>query len=194
MSQELEQINKKLDILIEQAENTRRRQDEFAELKDDLTPVFSDLFQTAVKELDDVSAYFSSEDLIFLIKKLLRNTRTLIKLFEQLESMTDLIRDVLPLSKDVFDSVLEKADALEKKGVFRLLKEGETVAENALEAYSAGEWTAPEKISLFRLLKAMNQPEVKRSLYMLLSILKSLGTQSITQSTNQPIKNKGVRP
>jgi len=184
MSQELEQINKKLDILIEQAENTRRRQDEFAELKDDLTPVFSDLFQTAVKELDDVSAYFSSEDLIFLIKKLLRNTRTLIKLFEQLESMTDLIRDVLPLSKDVFDSVLEKADDLEKKGVFRLLKEGETVAENALEAYSAGEWTAPEKISLFRLLKAMNQPEVKRSLYLLLTVLKSLGSQSPNQ-TNQ---------
>jgi uncharacterized protein YjgD (DUF1641 family) len=184
MNKELELINEKLDFLTKQVMITRRKQDELAELKEDLTPILSDLFQTAVTELDEISAHFSYEDLIDLMKKLLRNTRTLIALFEQLESMTDLIRDVMPLSKDVFVTVLEKADELEKKGLFKLLKDGENLAEKGLEAYSSGELGSPEKVSLFRLLRELNQPEVKRTLFILLTVLKTLGAQSPNQSTN----------
>lgn len=185
MNKELEKIHEKLDFLTEQVMITRRRQEELQELKEDLTPVVSDLFQTAVQELDDISAYFSYEDLIFLIKKLLRNTKTLIGLFERLESVTDFVDDVTPLTKDMFQSALEKMDELEKKGIFRVLKDGGEAADKALLAYTSGEWDAPEKISLFRLLRELNQPEVKRTLYVLLSVLKSLGSQSSTQSINQ---------
>lgn len=185
MSKELEKIHEKLDFLTEQVMITRRKQEELRELKEDLTPVVSDLFQTAVQELDDVSAYFSYEDLLFLIKKLLRNTRTLIGLFERLESVNDFVNDVMPLTKDMFDAALEKMDELEKKGVFKLLKEGEGMADKTLMAYTSGGLEAPEKISLFRVLRELNQPEVKRTLYVLLSVLKILGSQSINQSTNQ---------
>lgn len=190
MNKELEKIHEKLDFLTEQVMITRRRQEELQELKEDLTPVVSDLFQTAVQELDDVSVYFSYEDLLFLVKKLLRNTRTLIGLFEQLESVNDFVNDVMPLTKDMFDATLEKMDELEKKGVFKLLKEGEGMADKALMAYTSGDLEAPEKISLFRLLRELNQPEVKRTLYVLFSVLKTLGSQP----TNQSIKNKGVKP
>jgi hypothetical protein len=189
MNKELEKIHEKLDFLTEQILITRRRQEELQELKEDLTPVVSDLFQTAVQELDDISAYFSYEDLLFLIKKLLRNTKTLIGLFERLESVTDFVDDVTPLTKDMFQSALEKMDELEKKGIFTLLKDGGEAADKALGAYTSGEWEAPEKISLFRLLRELNQPEVKRTLYMLLNILKSLGTQA----TNQPIKQSKIK-
>jgi len=189
MSKELEKIHEKLDFLTEQVMITRRRQEELRELKEDFTPVVSDLFQTAVQELDDISAYFSYEDLLFLVKKLLRNTRTLIGLFERLESINDFVDDVTPLTRDMFDAALEKMDKLEKKGVFKLLKDGGELTDNVLQDYTSEAWKAPKKVSLFRLLRELNQPEVKRTFYVLLSILKSLGTQSpnppINPSTNQ---------
>ncbi|MCD6234061.1 MAG: DUF1641 domain-containing protein [Candidatus Marinimicrobia bacterium] len=189
MSKELEKIHEKLDFLTEQVMITRRRQEELRELKEDFTPVVSDLFQTAVQELDDISAYFSYEDLLFLVKKLLRNTRTLIGLFERLESINDFVDDVTPLTRDMFDAALEKMDKLEKKGVFKLLKDGGELTDNVLQDYTSEAWKVPKKVSLFRLLRELNQPEVKRTFYVLLSILKSLGTQSpnppINPSTNQ---------
>jgi len=189
MSKELEKIHEKLDFLTEQVMITRRRQEELRELKEDFTPVVSDLFQTAVQELDDISAYFSYEDLLFLVKKLLRNTRTLIGLFERLESINDFVDDVTPLTRDMFDAALEKMDKLEKKGVFKLLKDGGELTDKVLQDYTSEAWKAPKKVSLFRLLRELNQPEVKRTFYVLLSILKSLGTQSpnppINPSTNQ---------
>ncbi len=198
MSKELEKIHEKLDFLTEQVMITRRRQEELRELKEDFTPVVSDLFQTAVQELDDISAYFSYEDLLFLVKKLLRNTRTLIGLFERLESINDFVDDVTPLTRDMFDAALEKMDKLEKKGVFKLLKDGGELTDKVLQDYTSEAWKAPKKVSLFRLLRELNQPEVKRTFYVLLSILKSLGTQSpnppINPSTHQPINpNKGVK-
>jgi len=189
MSKELEKIHEKLDFLTEQVMITRRRQEELRELKEDFTPVVSDLFQTAVQELDDISAYFSYEDLLFLVKKLLRNTRTLIGLFERLESINDFVDDVTPLTRDMFDAALEKMDKLEKKGVFKLLKDGGELTDKVLQDYTSEAWKVPKKVSLFRLLRELNQPEVKRTFYVLLSILKSLGTQSpnppINPSTNQ---------
>lgn len=120
---------------------------------------------------------------------MLRNTRTLIGLFERLESINDFVDDVTPLTRDMFDAALEKMDKLEKKGVFKLLKDGGELTDNVLQDYTSEAWKVPKKVSLFRLLRELNQPEVKRTFYVLLSILKSLGTQSpnppINPSTNQ---------
>lgn len=121
MDKELEAIHQKLDIITEQLDETRRRQQEMQDLRRDLTPIATDLFNSAAEELDKVSPYFTYEDLIYLGAKLLRNIRNLTALFERMESAVDFIEDAGPLSKQVFDSALESLDRMEKRGYFTLV-------------------------------------------------------------------------
>jgi uncharacterized protein YjgD (DUF1641 family) len=122
LDKDLELLHQKIDFLTEQMQETQRRQREMEELWKDLTPVLTDLFNTAVEELDEISPYFSYEDLIHLVKKMLRNIRSLTTLFEQVEGAQDLARDLVPLSKDIFDEVLGRLDSLERRGYFRFMK------------------------------------------------------------------------
>ncbi|MDZ7724756.1 MAG: hypothetical protein U5R06_18620 [candidate division KSB1 bacterium] len=118
MDKDLEAVHRKLDMIAEQLNETRRRQQEMDDLRRDLTPIATDLFNTAAEELDKVSPYFSYEDLIYLGTKLLRNIRNLTSLFERMESAVDFVNDAGPLSKQVFDSTLESLDQMEKRGYF----------------------------------------------------------------------------
>ncbi|MBN1542651.1 DUF1641 domain-containing protein [candidate division KSB1 bacterium] len=123
MDKDLELLHQKVDFLTEQVMLNQRRQQEWVELRQDLTPVVNDFFRTLVTELDQVAPYFSSDDLLYLLKKMLRNTRQFITLIEQLESASDFIQDATPLSKQVFQLLLENLDQLERKGYFNLVKE-----------------------------------------------------------------------
>ena len=58
IARHFEEIHAKLDRLISQVEEQRRRQKEIEDLKDDLTIIGKDIFQTAVLELEQVSHEF----------------------------------------------------------------------------------------------------------------------------------------
>ncbi|MCB0238923.1 MAG: hypothetical protein KDH08_09810, partial [Anaerolineae bacterium] len=63
--------------LTEHMEAQRRRQQEWDDLKTDLTPVAMDLFQVAVEQLNEIEPYVQLEDLLYLVKRLARNTRNI---------------------------------------------------------------------------------------------------------------------
>lgn len=212
MDKDLELLHQKIDFLTEQVMETKRKQKEWEELRQDLTPVVTDVFRTAVKELDEVSAHFSYKDLIFLVKKLLRNTRTLISLFEQLESAKGFMEDAAPLSKDIFQSLLHQMEELDRRGYFVFMKGalqiidnivtsfseedvkqlGDNVVmilntvkqltqpemmhtiQNVLMVYQHLDVVAPEKVSLFGLLKELNDPQVRKGIYTGLAMLKNI--------------------
>lgn len=104
----LDEINRKLDVLTEQMMQYERRQREWQELKDDLSRIGADMFQAAVTELDEVSQHFDARDLLHLLKKLLRNTRNLTKLVDQMESFADLLNDAVSVYKNLDIKVDEK--------------------------------------------------------------------------------------
>ncbi|TFG94928.1 MAG: hypothetical protein E4H13_14130, partial [Calditrichales bacterium] len=68
LDQELHEIHKKLDFITEQMREYQQRQKEIHELKEDLSLIAKDVFSAAVEELEDVSPYFDTDDLILLVK------------------------------------------------------------------------------------------------------------------------------
>lgn len=123
LEQQITEINQKLDFLTTQMREQQRRQREFQELKEDLTIISKDIFQTAVNELNEVAYYFGTQDLLYLFKKVLRNTRNITKLLDQIESAADFVKDAAPLGKHVLDSSLDTLSELENKGYFDFVKE-----------------------------------------------------------------------
>jgi len=155
-------IHQKLDFLTEQMNIHARRQREWQELKDDLSRIGTDLFQSAVTELDQVSSHFDSRDLLHLLKKLLRNTRNLARLFDQLESMSDFWTDVAPIGKQAFLDLLSSLNELERKGYFEFIKELLAVADRVVTSFSVEDVKAlgDNIVTILQTVKSLTQPEM----------------------------------
>lgn len=217
--QSLEELNRKVDALTEQiaflteeARQERRRRQEWDELKNDLTPVAGDVYRIAVRELAEVDGYFSSEDVLRLMKRLLRNTRNMEQMLDQLESFAAIWQDAGPLTQDAFLTLMNRLEEAEQKGYFTFLRGSMEIADRVVTSYGEEDVrqlgdnivlildtvkdltqpevmmlmrnTAeslsdepPEDVSLFTIMRQLNDPAVKRGLSKTLTVL---GTVSET--------------
>ena len=168
-TQILLELNNKLDALSEQVqeltehmEAQRRRQQEWDDLKTDLTPVAMDLFQVAVEQLNEIEPYVQLEDLLYLVKRLARNTRNIEQLLDQVESISDLAQDAGPIVNDAFLAAVQQMDAMERKGYFRLAKEGQYVLDNVVAAFGPEDvrQLGDNVVTILMTIKQMTQPEI----------------------------------
>jgi uncharacterized protein YjgD (DUF1641 family) len=166
IEQQIEDINRKLDFITDYIRQQQSRQLEWEELKADLTVIGKDIFQTAVLELDEVSYSFDTNDLLFLLKKLLRNTQNITRLLDQVESASDFLKDATPLSKQIFSQLLDTLQQLEKKGYFEFGREMLKVLDTVVTSFT------PEDIKLLRenitailmTIKNLTQPQMLGSI------------------------------
>ncbi len=141
---QIDEINRKLDSITSYMQQQERRRREWDELKTDLTYIGKDIFQSAVQELDEVAYTFDTTDLLYLLKKLLRNTRNFSALLDQVESASDFLKDATPLSKDVFSQLLETLAEIEQKGYFDFGREMLKVLDTVVTSFT------PEDVKLLR--------------------------------------------
>lgn len=189
MDKELTTLNHKVDILAEQlsflteqAEYQKRRAQEFDELKADMIPIGNQLVNLTIHELEEIGADFELEDLLYLLKRALRNTNLILAMMDRFEALMGIADEVELLGKQVFATVVEELDRLERSGsltngaaLLRTLSDGEILEDlnHALVAFQAEPDGPPP--SLFSLLKEINKPEARRGLAQLLNALKALG-------------------
>ena len=191
MTQDLTQMNEKLDTLIVFMEEQQKRQRAMEELRDDMVPIANQLIKLTIDELAEIGTEFRGEDLLFLLKRLLRNTHLLIKMVDQLEAVMGFADEGRLLGKQVFNTMVEKLDELEHKGYFQLAGEGAQVLDRLVEEIEPADVQAlgdtmvqslkslrepaPEKApSMLGLLKEMNDPQVRIGLSRMLNVMKSL--------------------
>ncbi|MEJ2511863.1 MAG: DUF1641 domain-containing protein [Anaerolineales bacterium] len=191
MTQDLDQMNQKLDTLLIFMEEQQIRHRAMDELRNDMIPIANQMIKLTIDELAEIGTEFKAEDLLFLLKRLLRNTRLLIKLVDQLEAVMGLADDAGTLGKQVFNTLVEKLDDLEHKGYFQLAGEGMQILDKFVEEIDPEDVQlmgnallgslktlrepAPEKApSLLALVGQMNDPEVRIGLSRMLNVMKSL--------------------
>ncbi len=163
------ELNNKLDTLTGQVQELtehmqaqQRRQQEWDDLKADLTPVAMDLYQVAVEQLNEVEPYVQLEDLLYLAKRLARNTRNIEQLLDQVESVSDLLQDAGPIVNDAFLTAVQQMDAMEHKGYFRLVKESQYVLDNVVAAFGPEDvrQLGDNVVTILMTIKEMTQPEI----------------------------------
>ena len=190
MEKELSSLHQKVDtlteqmaVLAEQAQQQQRRSQEFEELKADLIPIGNQLVNLTIRELEEIGSEFELEDLLYLLKRVLRNTHLILAMMDRLEALMGIADEVELLGKQVFSTIVEEMDRLEQAGTFeqggellRSLSDGETLADlnRALEAFRSEPDGQPP--SLFGILREVNQPNARRGLGRLINMLTALGT------------------
>lgn len=175
-SERLDEISRKLDLLAqnvaalgeqvqfltEKAYDDRRRQREFDEFKADVTPVVSDMYAMTVEQLEEIQAYVQLEDVLALVKRVARNTRTFNEMLGQVESMYDLWKDVSPLSKEMVEELTTQLSVMEQKGYFGFVQQGAYVMDQIVTSFSEDDvrQLGDNVVLILNTVKALTQPEM----------------------------------
>jgi len=162
MENDLALLNEKVDSLVAYFEEQQKRQQAFNELKDDLIPIANQMIKITIDELAEIGTEFSGEDLLFLMKRVLRDTQLLIKSLNHLEALMGLADEANILGKQIFSTAVEKLDELERKGYFKFANQSIKLMDRVVEEFDEDsmDQLADNIVPMMKTVKKITQPEV----------------------------------
>lgn len=189
-----DEINAKLDLVLQHVDNQRRRYQAVEDLMEDAKIVGYDFFNTAVDELEQNSIEINPAELKMLLLRLTKNIGNLNELMGMFESINDLLKDLGPIVHDLGLNTIETIADYERKGYFEMFNNLADNMDNILKI--AGNFSNPKLInnleiisrkisessidnkiddkSLFGLFKELKSPEVRQTLAYTLRMIKEL--------------------
>lgn len=207
MDQAIVELNQKVDaltsqvtFLAEEARLQQRRRQEWDELRNDLTPVVNEVYHLSVQQLEEVESYVQLEDLLRVLKRLMRNTRNLDQMLDQLESLADLSREISPLSQDAFLVLMTRLDEMERKGYFDFLRGGMGIIDEIVTNFSQEDirQLGENVVLILQTVKEMTQPEVMHMMRSTATVMReqeiddNISMFSILRQLNDPAVKRGL--
>ena len=220
MQLQINEINRKLDLVLEHVEQQRLKREVVEDLVEDLSIIGKDAFQNTVVALDKAGVELDSDALASLGIKLIRNVGTFNEMMEMLESANDFMKDVSPIIRQIGLDTIEKLAEFERKGYLDYIAELGKMMGKITETYTIDDLknitnnmdvisnimknlSKPELLiaaekatsiiantkmddslddkSLLKLYKELKTPEVRKTLFFSLRLLKEI----VKQTTNK---------
>ncbi len=162
LSKNVQALGDQVQYLAEKAHGDQSRRQEWDDLKSDMTPIVQGVYAVTVEQLEEIQNYVQLEDILNLLKRLARNTRTFNEMLGQLESMRDLWKDLSPLSKEVFDQATATLGELEQKGYFGFVRQSQYVMDQIVTSFSEEDvrLLGDNIVLILNTMKALTQPEM----------------------------------
>jgi uncharacterized protein YjgD (DUF1641 family) len=166
LEEKLDALTEQVHYLAQSARDAQLRRSQWDELRTDLTPIAGEAFQAISRELDDVREFVEPSDLWRLAKRVARNTENLERMFEQLESLSDLGAEVVPLGRDMFLGAMGSLDEMERKGYFTFARSGMGVLDRVVTSFTQEDvdQLGDNIVLILNTVKEMTQPEVMQML------------------------------
>jgi len=176
-------LMEKMDRVESHIAEQQRRQQEMEELQRDLIPIGNHMVKLAIDELAEIGSDFQSEDLFFLLKRVLRDTHLLTKLLDQLENAMELSEDMQILGKQIFNQGVLELDRLERQGYFTFAQEGWKIVERVVTEFSEEDVRAlaDNVVIILKTVRNMTQPEIM-----------AIANQSVDAIREAPAENEKV--
>jgi uncharacterized protein YjgD (DUF1641 family) len=181
---QINELNNKVDTLLEYIIAQNKKNQAIDDFIDDAYKVGIDLFKTSAVELDNNGVEVDMDEVKILIFKLLKNIQTFNTLINMLESMVDLVKDATPIAREMIIDLTYQLDKSEKNGTIESLKTitinltNPDLLQSLAKISSAITSVKPDEkldnISMFKLMKSLNNREVKSSLSYLIRILQEI--------------------
>ena len=154
IQEQLDHLGKEVAVLTDTARSLR-------ELRDDLSPRVNETVQALIAQLAELEADFQTEDLVSLLKNMIRSVRNLNWSLDQLKNLIDFMRTVEPLLKSAVPQAILHLDQLERRGVFQVLSHMLVVLEKISENYTPEdiEQISDGLVNLVGVAKTLTAPE-----------------------------------
>ncbi|NOZ74330.1 MAG: DUF1641 domain-containing protein [FCB group bacterium] len=202
VSTQLTEIQSQLNFITAELEASRRQRQEIQELKTDLNVIVKDLFQTAVTELEEVAPFVDTGDFLYLLKKIIRNTRNITVLITKLENVFDLMKDGGPIGKELFNDLLRELDTLDQKGYFDFIRASKQIMDNIVTHFTVEDvrLLGDNIVTILDTVKNLTQPEMLQAINNAASIYKNLDPQEsesyslwrVFKELNTPEMKRGI--
>jgi len=184
MQKQINEINQKLDTLLEYVNQQRIKSETMDDLISDGTIVVKDVFKSSVEELDRSGVEMNMDEVKVLLVKLVKNVPTFVSLIDIMESVLDFINDATPIAREMMVDSIKKLHELEENGTIDSLKKiGSNLSQPAifkkLEKITGALLTVePDDVkddkSLWKIFKDLRSPEVRKSLSYMMRLIKEI--------------------
>ena len=199
---QIDEINQKLDIILEEIGLQKKHRREMEDLKEDLFRVGKDVYETAVNELEEVHDHIKTGDMMHLGKKLLRNVNNLNRTFDQLESTRDFLRDVSPLVRESIIDLMGKMDEFDRKGYFQFIKELQKAGDNVVTSFTPNDvkLLGDNIVTILNTIKNLTQPDMLQAINNAVTVYKNIDVKvdekvslfSLVRELNSPQVKRGI--
>jgi uncharacterized protein YjgD (DUF1641 family) len=217
IEEQIREINRKLDLLLDDVSIQRQNREAVNDLIDDVSVIGKDVFKNMVVQLDDAGIELDGEALRDIGFRLVRNINNMGMVLEVLESFTDLAKDVTPIIKQIGLDGVQKFNELEQKGYFEIINQVSKTIDTVISRYDKEDLQRlsenlipvidtlvniadpkllnkinsatkalkainPEDIeeySVWKLIKQLNKPEVRKSIGFIMAFLKNISKTEI---------------
>jgi uncharacterized protein YjgD (DUF1641 family) len=169
MDPQLEELNRKIDTLTaqvaylaeqaRQAELSRRSGEELLETA---MPIARSAMDLTTPHLEEVQEYLDPEDLIRLVKKIIRHTPQLEMLVDQIDGVTDLVDTVAPITKEAMSKATSVVEDLDRKGYFAFGRGSLRMVDNIVTNFTEDDVNklGDNIVLILNTVKDMTQPEI----------------------------------
>lgn len=183
MQEQINEINRKLDLLIEEATIQRQSREAINDLVDDVAVIGKDVFRNAVVQLDNAGVEVDGEMVRDLGLRLIRNIDNMGMVLEMLESITDLAKDATPIVKQIGLDGVKKFHELEQKGYFEILNQVGIAMDTIVSRYSKQDLNklSENLVQVFDTLSIVSDKKVLEKIDAIFSTLRDIKTEDVKE-------------
>lgn len=180
---QINELNVKVDLILEEVIAQRSARIEKADLIDDLSIVGKDVVAHTITSLDKAGVELDGEALTALLIKLVRNIGTFNQMMDTLESVNDLVKDASPIINQMGLDAIAKFSEFEQKGYLDFVKELISISDNIVTHFSVEDvrGLADNAVSILEMVKNITQPDMLGAINNALTVFKSMDTHDIQE-------------
>jgi len=200
LNQKVDALTAQVEFLAEEARQQKQRRQERDELIGDLTPIAGEAYRLSVQQLNEIEGYVQLEDIFRVMKRLMRNTRNIEKMLDQMEAVSELTSEVMPLTEGMFLTLMSRLDEMERKGYFAFIQGGMEIMDTVVSSFSEEDVTqlGENIVLILNTVKEMTQPEVMQLLSSTASVMReedipeNVSMFYLMRQFNDPAVRKGL--
>lgn len=180
---QIDEINRKLDIILEEVYSQKEARESVYDLADDLSIVGKDIFKNTVNELDRAGVEIDRDSIAGMGIKLIRNIENINEFLDTMESLNDFIKDVSPILHQVGLDAVHKMHDLEEKGYFEFIGEFGRMMDNIVTHFSREDVRslADNVVIILETVKNLTQPDMLRAINNATTIYKNLDMEDVEE-------------
>ena len=202
IQEQIDAMNRKLDLVLEEVLAQKEMRQNISDLSSDLNIIGKDMFGAAVTELDNAGVEIDGEAVKVLMLKLVRNIGAINEMFDMLESMFDLMKDISPILHQLGLDGIKAMGQLEEKGYVGFFKESLAIIDNIVTHFSVEDvrLLADNIVTIMETVKNITQPEMLDAINNGVVVYQSLDVKDIPpyslwkamRAMNSPEMRKGL--